>query len=150
MGKTFWKRWYMVMMYCIIGFLLLIAIITNSGTNNLSSSSSSSKSVSVGEEGKLYLKDSTVVPVCTTEAYLDALVDSAVANDEIGYREMLSNGKCYTASTLDDYDNPSATYGDVLVLKNTFGAVNFRFVNSNSLHYGETAWTNYEYVVPLN
>jgi len=140
------KHWILV---SILGILLLNIILFGGvnkeelGDNEDNHSDTDySNYVKIGEEGKLYLEGESVVPVCITEEYLDDLVDAAVAKDKIGYASLLGGSKCYLTSTLDDY-------GRVLVLKNTIGLVKFRFTNPDSSHYGEIAWTNAEFVLPI-
>jgi hypothetical protein len=158
--KIIWKRWYMFVLYCFVGLMILGVILpdtdtsNNSNTGNIntndnSKSESSSNIISVGEEGRLYVDSETIAPVCTTRDYIEELVDTAVAKDSIGYEQMLRSGNCYLASTLDDLDGDY--YGRVLVLEHTWnGLTKFRFVHPDALHYAETAWTNTEFIISLN
>jgi len=102
------------------------------------------KSVNVGEKGNLFLEDFSTIPVCTTKENFNELIDAAVANDEIGYRNLLFSDKCFLASTLVESETR------VLVIDITIGSSEFRFIDPESLHYGETAWTNAEYIIPSN
>lgn len=94
------------------------------------------KSVEIGEEGKLHQEGYDDVIMCTTKDYLDELTDAKVAKDKIGWNELF-NYKCYMAS------------GRVLVLDRSWGATKFRFIEPESPHYGKTAWTYMERIVPI-
>ncbi len=140
------KRKTLIIIGSIIGVLIFGLFLNSIGygdsDNTDTNSKVSSSSVKVGEEGRLYLEGSTVVPVCKNTLWLSKLTDATIANDEIGYKELfISSYKCYMTSTLDDY-------GRVLVLKNYWdGKTEFRFVNPDALHYGEIGWTNYEFII---
>ncbi len=137
-SKKFYTAWWFWVIMAVVFLGVLGSVIPDNTDTN---SKVSSSSVKVGEEGRLYLEGETLVPVCKTEYYLDKLIDAAVVNDEIGYKEMFKWWKCYMVSTLDDY-------GRVLVLENTWdGVTKFRFVNPDTLHYGEIGWTNYEFII---
>jgi hypothetical protein len=143
-----WIKKHWILMSILGIFLLNIILLGGINKEELgdneddNSDTGYSKSVKIGEEGKLYLEGESVVPVCITEEYLNNLVDAAVTKDKVGYSSLLDGYRCYLTSTLEDY-------GRVLVLKNTIGSVKFRFTNPDSSHYGEIAWTNWEFVLPI-
>jgi len=142
--------------WIVVGILLFLGILGALAPNDTSQPSPqaqqsepkietekpSTKSVSRGEEGYLHLEDSTVVPVCTTRDNLNELIDASLANDNIGYSEILYSDKCFVVSTLVDSEKL------VLVIDLGVGVREFRFVDPESLHYAETAWTHTEFIIP--
>ena len=130
------KYWILIVIGVV--FSLGIGVMLGSEDSNTNTSSF----IRTGEEGKLYVEGSSVVPVCKTLAYFNELIDAAVAKDEIGYKNLLMGSKCYVTSILDNY-------GKVLVLENTLGATKFRFTYPTALHYSEVAWTNSEFIISI-
>jgi len=106
--------------------------------NTETTENTASKLVGVGEEGLLHQEDNSEVGICWTKESFDEMVDASFARDTIGFTQLFYDGDCYLA--------PSNT--KVLVLENSWtGSSKFRILDGD--FYGEVAWTNYEYVVPV-
>lgn len=133
----------------VVGFLfivlllfLFISMIGSSGADeDVSPVKSTVKFLSIGEEGKLFLDGETMIAVCETKEYFLELVDASVANDAIGYKNLIMSTKCYLASSIEPY-------GNLLVIDRTWGGLSeFRFTYSESWNYGNSAWTYMENIV---
>ena len=128
-----------------IGLIFLVALIpTDPNSSDSSSDKTTQSSVNVGEEGILYIEDYDLIPVCTTKENLNELIDASIANDEIGYRDLILSDKCFMAPTLLESQTK------VLVIDSSIFLQEFRFIGEESLHYGKTAWVQYEYIIPIN
>ncbi|MFH1971791.1 MAG: hypothetical protein ABIJ05_05465 [Patescibacteria group bacterium] len=155
--KEWYKRWWMILVYCFVGLMIIGAIFPDTETNqnqgNLAltdnsnsqnqdksdvspKTSSSSKSVSVGEEGRLYLDSETSeILVAIDKEALDDLTDASVARDTYGYQQVYYEGRAYWV----------ASGTKVLVLDRTFATTKFRIVEGD--YYGEIGWVPYEWVI---
>ena len=109
----------------------------NTQNNIETEEDTTSTTVRMGEEGLLHQEDNSEVGICWTKESFDAMIDASVANDQIGWMQLFYDGDCSLM--------PSDT--KVLVLENTFGASKFRILEGD--YYGDTAWTNYEFIVPV-
>jgi len=117
--------------------IFLIAIIVFFGVSFIVSLMENpySKSISVGEEGRLYQEGFDNVAVCSSKFYLDEMIDAAVAKDKIGWNQLFSYKyykRCYLV--------PKNT--KILVLDTMWGTTKFRILEGE--YYAEVAWTNME------
>jgi hypothetical protein len=143
-NKKSWIRRHPVL--TVIGILLLLSFILspflpeeNSVSNKNKKSSnidSDPEIVSIGEKGILSLEDDKEIMVATSKENYDAMVDASIAHDEIGFKNLYFQGKTYLLS--------SGT--QVLVLDQDWTATKIRVLEGS--HYGESAWTNYEWIIP--
>ena len=116
-------------------FFLLVFMIA------ISIPTTSTNSIRIGEEGKLYQEGYTMIPVCTTKANLNELLDAAYAQDQVGYKQIIMSSKCYMASSIEPY-------GNILFLgRDGIGIAKVRFTHPSALHYNEAVWTVIERVV---
>lgn len=159
-NKPWYKKWWAILIFVFVGLMIIGSFLPDTDTSTQQTNNANqeqektpdtnTKSVSIGDEGRLSNTITTnpnVAPVCTTKEYFDEMVDTVASNDKIGFDEILRSSKCYLASTLDDLEGDY--YGRVLVLDKNWGATKFRFVHPDALHYGETAWTYQENIIPI-
>lgn len=131
-----------IILFSLLIFFLLVfwgcsSIFSGSDSSSNSYSSTSSK-VSVGEQGRLYVRGGGVVILARTEYVHNEMVKSAVANDNVGYSQPLLTGDAFSV----------ASNTKVLVIDSSTGARKVRVLEGT--HINEVGWVSYEWVVNVN
>ena len=92
--------------------------------------------VGVGDEGLLF-SESALPYVCVTEETFDKLIAASVANDKIGFNQLIMSDAVFAV----------AQNTKVLVIDSTFGKRKIRILEGSN--YGQTGWVPSEFVKPI-
>ena len=111
--------------------ILFLALGTDVPTDN----------ISIGDIRTLHNEGYNQVVVCTSKENLNALIDTAIAKDTQGYKDIIFSDKCFMASTINDLG-----IANIRILERGIGIYKFRFIDEDSWHYNQVAWTYQEYI----